>query len=164
MDDVVVRTGVEADFEGVMNLAMSATSENGIFPPTVEKVANVMWGALTRQNGIIGVIGPVGGKLEGGVLLSAGELWYSNELILEEKAIFVDPKLRSAKGGRARKLAEFAKHAATELGVPLAIGVLSTTRTEAKIRLYERVFGKPAGVYFLYGAKTGLNAEANGGS
>jgi hypothetical protein len=41
-------------------------------------------------------------------------------------------------------------------GIPLAIGVMSNTRTEAKIRLYERVFGAPAGVYFLYNAKTGL--------
>ena len=43
-----------------------------------------------------------------------------------------------------------------KLGIPLAIGVLSSSRTEAKIRLYERVFGAPAGVYFLYNAKTGL--------
>jgi hypothetical protein len=53
---------------------------------------------------------------------------------------------------------------AEKLSVPLAIGVLSNSRTEAKIRLYERVFDSPAGVYFLYGAKTGLSEEAQGGS
>lgn len=164
MDDVTVRLAVEADFNSLMNLALSACSENAVVPPEVEKVALSIWGGIIRQTGIIGCIGPVGGKLEGGVLLSMGEMWYSKELILEEKAIFVDPEFRSAKGGRARKLAEFAKTVANELQIPLAIGVLSTNRTQAKIRLYERVFGEPAGVYFLYGAKTGLSDGADGGS
>ena len=164
MDDVEVRTGVEEDFNGMMALALAATQENAVVPPDVEKLALVVWGALTRQTGICGVLGPVGGKLEGAVLLSMGEMWYSKELILEEKAIYVDPEYRSAKGGRARKLAEFAKMTADRLNIPLAIGVLSSSRTEAKIRLYERVFGSSAGVYFLYGAKTGLNEGAEGGS
>lgn len=164
MDEVTVRTGVTDDFDAMMNLTMAATQENAFVSPDVKKLADVIWGALTIKTGICGVIGPVGGKLEGAVLLSMGELWYSKELILEEKAIFVDPEYRSAKGGRARKLAEFAKTTADGLSVPLAIGVLSTSRTEAKIRLYERVFGSPAGVYFLYGAKTGLDNEAKGGS
>lgn len=164
MDDVVVRTGVEADFNGMMDISLAATRENAVVPPDINKLAETIWGALTRQTGICGVIGPVGGKLEGAVLLSMGEMWYSKELILEEKAIYVDPDFRAAKGGRAKKLAEFAKMTATELGIPLAIGVLSTSRTEAKIRLYERVFGPAAGVYFLYGAKTGLENGADGGS
>ena len=164
MDDVSVRTGVEADFVGMMGLAMAATKENAVVPPDVEKMAQTIYGALMRKTGICGVIGPVGGKLEGAVLLSMGEMWYSKDMILEEKAIFVDPEHRSAKGGRARKLAEFAKMTSEELQIPLAIGVLSSSRTEAKIRLYERVFGQPAGVYFLYGAKTGLTEEAQGGS
>lgn len=164
MDEVVVRTGVEADFDAVMQLLLKAAMENAVVPPNIEKFAEVVWGAIVRKTGICGVIGPVGGRLEGAVLLSMGEMWYSRELILEEKIIFVDPEFRSAKGGRARKLAEFAKLTAKELDLPLAIGVLSSSRTEAKIRLYERVFGKPAGVYFLYGAKTGLENEADGGS
>ena len=156
MDDLSVRIGTTDDFDELMSLAMAATQENAFVDPDLEKVALTIWGALTRQNGICGVIGAPGGKLEGGVLLSMGELWYSKEMILEEKGIFVHPDYRSAKGGRARKLAEFAKLTSDTLGIPLAIGVLSTSRTEAKIRLYERVFGTPAGVYFLHGAKTGL--------
>lgn len=164
MDDVVVRTGTEADFNGMMDLSLMATSENAFVNPDFMKIAEVIWGALLRKTGIVGVIGPVGGKLEGMVILSMGEMWYSKELILEEKVIFVDPEFRSAKGGRARKLAEFAKSVSEELSIPLAIGVLSNSRTEAKIRLYERVFGTPAGVYFLHGAKTGLLDGAEGGT
>jgi len=164
MDEISVRTAVEADFNGVMDIAIAATRENAVVIPDTEKLAQVVYGALLIKTGICGVIGPVGGKLEGAVLLSMGEMWYSKELILEEKAIFVDPEYRSAKGGRARKLAEFAKKTAEDLKIPLAIGVLSTQRTEAKMRLYKRVFGQPAGVYFLYGAKTGLSEGEEGES
>jgi GNAT superfamily N-acetyltransferase len=107
--------------------------------------------------GLVGVIGGDAGEpLEAMIILRIGSMWYSHENILDEKAIYVAPEFRSAKGGRARKLAEWAKTVSEKLGIPLAIGVLSNTRTEAKIRLYERVFGAPAGVYFLYNAKTGL--------
>ena len=88
-------------------------------------------------------------------MLRIGPVWYSNDMVLEEKAIFVDHEFRSAKGGRARKLVDWSKRMADELELPLAIGVLSNHRTEAKIRLYERMVGKPAGVYFLYNGKTG---------
>jgi hypothetical protein len=39
--------------------------------------------------------------------------------------------------------------------MPLLIGVLSNHRTEAKVRLYERQFGKPTGAFFLYNGSTG---------
>jgi hypothetical protein len=103
----------------------------------------------------MGVIGPKGGKLEGAVLLRIGAMWYSDSEVLEEKAIFVDPHQRSAKGGRARRLCEYSKQVADTLKIPLIIGVLSNHRTEAKIRLYERQFGKPSGAFFLYNARTG---------
>jgi hypothetical protein len=164
MEDVTVRVGTPEDFNQAMDIARAATTENGIVEPDLRKMADVIWGALTRKTGILGVIGKPGRRLEGVVLLTIGELWYSREIMLEEKVIFVVPEFRNAKGGRARKLAEFAKTTAEELGVPMAIGVLSNSRTEAKIRLYERVFGKPAGVYFLYGGKTGLDDVAEGGS
>jgi len=158
--EVEVRTGVVADFDEVMRLAIDATEENAFIRPDMAKLAMPIYGVLTKQiPGIIGVIGEVGGKLEGAILLNIGEMWYSKEQIIEEKAIFVDPEYRAAKGGRARKLAEFAKRVSDELELPLSIGVLSNSRTAAKMRLYERVFGEPAGVYFLYGAKTGMTGE-----
>ena len=158
--EVEVRTAVLEDFHECMRLAISATSENAVIYPDIGKLAQPIYGVLSKQiPGIIGVIGEVGGRLEGAILLNIGEMWYSKEQIIEERAIFVDPEFRSAKGGRARKLAEFAKKVSNELGIPLSIGVLSSSRTAAKMRLYERVFGEPAGVYFLYGAKTGMTGE-----
>ncbi len=42
------------------------------------------------------------------------------------------------------------KWTAKRLDMKLMIGVLSNERTAAKVRLYERVFGKPAGAFWLY--------------
>lgn len=157
MSEVFVREGIVADFNEVMRLSVDATRENAFVEPDIEMLQGHVYAALDKRMGLVGVIGGAPGEpLEGMIILRIGNPWYSQEKILDEKAIYVAPEFRSAKGGRARKLAEWAKTISEKLGIPLAIGVLSNTRTEAKIRLYERVFGAPAGVYFLYNAKTGL--------
>jgi hypothetical protein len=118
-------------------------------------VAGEIWAALHNDHGIVGVIGNTGDMLEGFVLLRVGNTWYSQAEIIEEKTVFVSKKFRSAKGGRARKLCEFSKKVADELGLPLLIGILSNQRTKGKVEMYKRVFGDPAGAFFLYGAHTG---------
>lgn len=157
-DEIVVRQAVAEDGPELMRLAIDATQENAFVEPDMLLLAETIHAAATTNMGLAGVIGGAPGeRLEGMIILRIGNPWYSQDRILDEKAIYVAPEFRSAKGGRARKLAEWAKYTSEKLGIPLAIGVLSNSRTEAKIRLYERVFGAPAGVYFLYNAKTGLD-------
>lgn len=163
-EDIHVRVATPKDFEGVMHLASQVSRENGLFEPTLDMVASEVWASLHHDHGIIGVIGPEGGTLEGFVLLRVGNTWYSQAEIIEEKTVFVSPKLRSAKGGRGRKLCEFSKKVADELGLPLLIGILSNQRTRGKIEMYKRVFGDPAGAFFLYGAHTGAwNKDSQAG-
>jgi hypothetical protein len=150
-----IRVGVPEDLDEIMKLAMSATEENGFLNPSPARLAAEIWPALHQSSGIVGIIGKPHGKIEGLVLLRIGQMWYSDTLIVEEKAIFIYPEFRSAKGGRAKKLCEFSKQVADKLGIPLIIGVLSNSRTEAKVRMYERQFGPPSGAFFLYGATTG---------
>lgn len=154
-DTLVIRIATPEDVHDVMALALSACDENGFVDPNPEKLLAEIWPALNRDHGLVGLIGEPDGKPEGAVLLRIGTMWYSDHSVLEEKAIFIHPEFRSAKGGRARKLCEFSKQVADGLGIPLIIGVLSNHRTEAKVKLYERQFGKPSGAFFLYGAKTG---------
>lgn len=153
--DVMIRIGTELDMVGMMELAMNACAENGFLNPSPARLATEIWPALCQDHGIVGIIGEPGEKIEGAVLLRIGTMWYSDSPVVEEKAIFIDPEYRSAKGGRARKLCEFSKKVSDSLGIPLIIGVLSNNRTEAKVRMYKRQFGEPAGAFFLYGAKTG---------
>lgn len=153
-EDLGVRLAQPDEVHDVMAGALQACTENGFVNVNQTKLLGQVWDALNLSNGLVGVIGEPG-KIEGGVLLRISEMWYSDERVLEEKAIFILPEYRNAKGGRARRLCEFAKRAAETLELPLLIGVLSNNRTEAKIKLYERQFGKPNGAFFLYNASTG---------
>lgn len=153
--EIVVRVGTPEDVHDIMELCKMATTENGFVNPNELKLLDDVWQALNRNHGIMGVIGPPGEKPQGAVLLRIITPWYSDDLVLEERAIFIHPDFRSAKGGRASRMCEFSKRVADRMGLPLLIGVLSNQRTEAKVRLYTRHFGQPAGAYFLYNAHTG---------
>lgn len=154
-DDLGVRIGTPEDVHPMMELALQACEENGFVDPNPQKLLAEIWPALNLDHGLVGIIQDGGKELEGAILLRVGPMWYSDANVLEERAIFIHPNYRSAKGGRARRLCEFSKKTADTLGVPLMIGVLSNHRTEAKVRLYERQFGKPSGAFFLYNARTG---------
>lgn len=157
-EELNVRIGVPGDIHQLMDLAMNASKELAFVNYDPEKILAEIWAALHQENGLVGVIGEPDGQIEGAVLLRTGAMWYSSDKVLEEKGIFIHPDFRSIKGGRARRLCEFSKKVADELGMPLIIGILSNDRTEAKARLYERQFGKPSGAFFLYGATTGTGS------
>ena len=159
-DNFGVRIGTPDDVHPMMDLAMQACDENGFVDPNPQKLLSEIWPALNLDNGIVGIIQDEGGSLEGAILLRVGAMWYSDAQVVEERAIFVHPNFRSAKGGRAKRLCEFSKKVADTLSLPLMIGVLSNHRTAGKIRMYQRIFGEPSGAFFLYGAKTGQYKEA----
>lgn len=154
-ETLTVRTGTLNDLEEMMELAMLACDENGFANPSQAKLLQDIYPALCQDHGIVGIVGEHGGIIEGAVLLRIGSPWYSNDVIIEEKAVFVHPDYRSAKGGRAARLIEFAKKVSDDLGMPLAMGVLSNSRTASKVRSYGRLFGEPSGAFWLYGARTG---------
>ena len=153
--DLMIRLASPQDLDEIMSIAMMACDENGFLTPNPAKLAAEIWPALHQDHGLCAVIGKPNGMIEGLVLLRIGNMWYSDSRVVEEKAIFIHPDFRSAKGGRASKLCEFSKKVADSLGIPLIIGVLSNHRTSAKVRMYERQFGPPSGAFFLYGAQTG---------
>lgn len=133
-----------------------ACEENAVTKADPQKLLRDIWPALNLDHGVVGIIGT--DPIEAAILLRIEPFWYGpdDEPCLLERAIFVHPEYRKGNIGRARLLCDWAKNVSIALDKPLIIGVLSTTRTEAKQRLYEREFGEPAGVYFIYGAKTGV--------
>jgi N-acetylglutamate synthase-like GNAT family acetyltransferase len=156
--DVTVRIATTADLDEIMQLAVEAAKENGFLDASTTLLLKAIWGPLNQDHGIIGCIGPSAGLLEAMVVLRVGKIFYSDTDCLEELTIFCRPEFRSAKGGRAKKLVEFSKSAADSLGLPLLIGVLSNSRTQAKVKLYQRMLGEPAGAYWIYRAATGSHA------
>lgn len=158
----MVRTGTPEDVDEVMRLIMECHHENGFVKANKAKMLDDAWAALTCQGGIAGVIGGQGGTpMEGCVVLRVGKVDYSDDDVLNERLLFVGQPYRRERVGRAKLLAEFAKLAADVLDLPLLIGVLSHHRTAAKVRLYQRVFGEPAGAFFLYNADTRINLKAS---
>lgn len=153
VERVKVRSVTPEDFPQLMELCNQLYKENG--------ARNVDWGIVERviidgvngKGGVIGVIGPKGGDLTGMIYLRFSSMWYSNEEILEELFCYVPETAR--RSSNAKSLIEFGMAASERLRIPLLIGIISNDKTEAKIRLYTRLLGKPAGAFFLYGAKTG---------
>src|SRR4029079_6763923 len=109
VDEVVVRHATLNDFDWCVKLAIAAVNEIALVKPDYPMILEHIWAAISQNDGLMGVIGEEGGMIEGNVLMRVGQMWYSKAPILEEKLIFVHPEFRSAKGGRARKLAEWCK-------------------------------------------------------
>lgn len=159
--DIAVRTGTPADLDQVMALAQMMHDEIGISKFEPAKVLPDVYAALSLDHGIMGLIGDPGAPLQGGILLRLGNTFYSDEEVIEERGLFVHPDYRSAKGGRAARLCEFAKKTSDDLGKPLLVGVQNDVRTPGKMRLYERQFGKPCGAWFLHRPGESAPSHAN---
>jgi len=162
----VVRVGTLADWNEVWRLTLMAHHENGgPFSVDMEKSRYFIQRALAPQmidprdagpRGVIGVIGP-SEKLEGLVVLFIGSYWYSAQQHLEEFIVFVDPECR--KSLHARTLIKWMKRQSDLTGIPLLTGVLANNRTEAKVKLYDRMLPR-AGAFFLYGVKGATAASS----
>jgi len=158
--DAIARVAQPDDEDGIMVLARMIHEEIGMFDLNEDKVRDTIRPMLHKHHGIIGVIGKKD-ELEAMILLRVANNWYSDTPFLEEMSVFVRPDYRNATVSRVQKMIEFAKKAADGLGLPLMIGVLSNQRTNAKVELYEKHFGDPAGAFFIYGARTGQPERAD---
>lgn len=151
----IVRPAIAHDEIEVWRLFRLLYNENATFKISDRKVQYYLDRLLRPEmitpddagpRGFIGVIGPIG-ALEACIMLTLGSVWYSEELSLDEHLNFVDPAHRAS--NHAKALISYAKHCSDMIGIRLVIGILSTKRTAAKVRLYERQL-TPAGCFFLH--------------
>lgn len=164
----VVRAAVPDDESEIWRLFRMLHAENAMLPISDRKVQyhidRMIHPELIELNdtgprGIIGVIGKIG-SLEGAIMLAFGSMWYSEVITLDEFLNYVDPAHRAS--NHAKALIGYAKHMVdqvrlTHAEVKLVIGILSTKRTAAKVRLYERQL-TPAGSFFIYPTPDNLDA------
>lgn len=138
-------------------------AENALFPLSERKVQYYLDRTLNPQSiasddtgprGIVGVIGNIG-ALQGAIMLVLGSPWYSDQITMDDCMSFVDPRYR--KTNHSKALISYAKHMVDQIresGHPdfkMVVGIVSTDRTAAKIRLYARQM-EPVGAFFLYPA------------
>ncbi len=146
-----VRLAVPNDEAPMMIFLQEMHEENGLAPFCEDKVRAVLQRGLMRDHALIGIIrGDKGIEASLGIFI--GGFWYSDNTHLEDLWNYVREDHRRTPTGtdsHAKKLLNFAKWAAEQLNKPLFMGVLSTERTAAKARLYQRSFGVPIGAMFL---------------
>lgn len=152
-----VRLGTPSDEGEIMEMCRMLHAENGLMSMSDGKVRSVLQLAFQERGGVIGVIGDRG-SIEAMIFLLIGQLWSSEDYHLEELFSYCRPEFR--RSNNAKLLLEFAKESARQLNMELIIGILSDKRTEQKVRLYQRQFGKPRGAFFVWNTKWNENAAA----
>lgn len=149
-----VRLGMPSDEPEVMEMCRMLHEENGdLFPMVDDCVREVLSLAFNKTGGVLGLIGEPG-SIEAMIFMLISRIWYTKHWHLEELFNFVRPEHR--KSNNAKLLIQFAKRCADDSGLPLIIGVISNTRTEQKVRLYQRQLSKPRGAFFFYNSKWNL--------
>jgi hypothetical protein len=143
-----VRLATQEDEAAFIEICLSIHREIGRFPVSVRKLRDLWERYIYGRGGICGVIGPVGGQLQGAVYLTMGSVYYSEETMLDELFVHVLPEFRAS--SNAKNLLNWCKTVADQFNVALHIGVASNAQTEAKIRFLQRHLGKPVGAYFEY--------------
>lgn len=142
-----VRLAELEDLPSLMEIIRISCEEDGQHSYEPEKVFNMLRRYFNKSGGLVAVIGEKGHPLKGYLIMIIDEVWYSKESHLLELSLFVHSDHR--KSTYARQLMEFSKQASNGLKMDLTIGVLSNSKTEAKLRLYQRQFPQ-AGCYFVY--------------
>ena len=157
--EYTVRLATLADAGAVFSLCVDLHAENALFPIDQEKyqtrIAEILatpdeWLALTGNEktkfGFI-AIAEKRGIPAGAIVVSIEKLWYTEVECLSELFNYVAPEHR--RSDCAKRLLGFVKELSDKMRTTLLIGVLSTTRTEAKVRLYGRHF-TPVGAFFVH--------------
>lgn len=168
----VVRPAIAGDRDEIWRLFLLHAEENALFPLSENKVQFYLERFLrpetiaaddTGPRGLIGVIGEVG-ALEGAIMLVLGSPWYTDDITLDDCMNFVDPAHRNS--GHAKALISYSQHLVDQVrqrhpDFKMIIGVLSTERTAAKIRLYSRLMGEPVGAFFMHPPASGVKPLKN---
>lgn len=168
----IVRPAAPADEAEMWRLFKLHHAENALFPISDRKVQFLLDRVLhpaqietddCGPRGIAGVIGSPG-ALEGAIMLVLGSAWYTDQIGVDDCMNFVDPAHRCSE--HAKALIAYAKNMVDVIrdgGHPdfkMIVGVVSTKRTAAKIRLYSRQL-EPVGAYFMYPPTSGLKSLKN---
>lgn len=143
-----IRLATPADEDRLFDFLMLLHEENALFPVSETKVRDVIRLGTQQKGGVIGLIDGADGTIEASVGLVVDPTWYSNAPCLNELWNFVRADCR--RSTHAKDLIQFAKRAAQNLGIPVMMGVISTHRTQAKVRLYERQM-ECVGAFFIAG-------------
>lgn len=131
-----VRIAIPSDEEALFHfLTKNLYQENGMFSLSEAKVRQAINNYCNQRDSLIGLIEDETG-IVGCVGLYIASFWYTDEYHLDEIFNFVREDRRCS--NYAKDLIDFAKWCNENMNLVLMMGILSTVRTEAKVRLYSR--------------------------
>lgn len=153
---VTVRLATRADEPDVMRLLHLMHAEGGMGRLDEGSAREMFDRAFDRKGGIIGAI-DCDGKMCAMIYLLITRWWYTLDNHLEELFNFVHPDYRHT--NYAISMIDFAKKCSDDLSkiaefhIPLVIGVLTSKRMAAKVRMYRKSLGYPSGAVFVHNAR-----------
>lgn len=161
-----VRLATISDEEAALELMCIAQREQPIFTLNYNKIRGVIQRCTRPQAaegkfGALALIDGPDGTLEGYLLMLVTQHWFTDDWHVDEISNFVRPDIRKVRPGHARKLINFAKWFAEAMDMPLIMGILTTKRLEAKIKLYGRQL-IPAGCVFVHNTGHGKSLTEMG--
>lgn len=148
-----VRMANASDADAIYNFLLELNKENAVFSLSEKRARAAIRSCLEPDpeegelGGVIGIIDK-GKGIEACVGLRPTQMWYTAEWFLDELWNFVHPDYR--RSDYAKRLIEFSKWSASNIGLPLVMGIVTRKRLEPKIRLYQRQMAQ-IGAYFIYG-------------
>lgn len=154
-----IRIATHGDEKALYDFIAAGHHESAIFPMSCFKVNQLIDAAISRTHPIIiGVIdAPDKNEIAASICIIYEQLWYTDHWTLNELWNNVRPDHR--RSNYAKDLIQFAKWVAETTDRSLNIGIVTTERMEAKIRLYKRQL-KQTGAYFMYNMKAALGPAA----
>lgn len=144
-----IRIVTHGDEKKLYDFIAAGHNESAIFPLSVYKVNQLIDAAVNKTHPIIiGVIdSPVRDEIAASICIMYDQPWYTDEWSLNELWNNVRPDYR--RSTYAKDLINFGKWVAETSSKTLQMGIITTERMEAKIRLYRRQL-QQTGAYFIY--------------
>ena len=145
-----IRIATYGDEDKLFKFIEAGHSESALYPMSPYKVNQYIDEAIARTRPIIiGIIdSPTKNEIAASMCIVYEQLWYTDEWHLAELWNNVRPDYR--KTNYAKDLIQFGKWVSDTAAKALNIGIVTTERMEAKIRMYRRQRLQQTGAYFIY--------------
>lgn len=145
-----IRIAQHGDEKALYDFIAAGHNESAIYPMSTYKVNHFIDAAINRTHPIIiGVIdSQTKPEIAASICIVYEQLWYTDEWFLSELWNNVRPEYR--RSNYAKDLLQFGKWVSDSTDRPLNIGIITTERMEAKMRLYRRQNLQQTGAYYIY--------------
>lgn len=155
-----VRPATPKDEDALFELLCMAYKENAPFVMSEKKVRNAVHLGCCERAIIIGV-SEENGKIAGSVGASFSQDWYSDDWYIGEMWNFVHPDHRKGDIRHGKNQIQYCKWLSENMNMALSMGILTSTRLEAKVRMYSREM-EQVGALFVYNSQVALGPIGGG--